>query len=207
MIGLEIRTSKSGRLWPTEHYKGLIDALAQKGAKHDPAIRHPDLAKSLEDLVEERAGRFYPASRSTLALYDDSALAVVIVRRVEPGAEEILLGHVSLPQTVRWESFEFDYFGTIGNRKYEAQSKRNRQVLKTQGTGVLQTDIKQVAMSFQLDASRNNRDLDNLVDPLISFFSALLQPLDCVVAIKETPSSNGKEILRISQEPLSIKVG
>ncbi len=47
MIGLEIKTSKKGRLWPTEYYKVLIDALTRGGAKHNPIEEYLELANVL----------------------------------------------------------------------------------------------------------------------------------------------------------------
>ena len=61
-------------------------------------------------------------------------------------------------------------------------------------------------MSFQLSRERRDRDLDNLVDPLIPFFSAQVRPLDCVFAMKEHPRPSGQEILRISQEHLTLEI-
>ena len=47
MIGVTVATSKRGRLWPTEHWKPLIDSLCRGGAKHDPRLRYPGLARYL----------------------------------------------------------------------------------------------------------------------------------------------------------------
>ncbi len=206
MIGLEIRTSKQGRLWPTGYYKGLIDTLTRGGAKDNPLDRYPELASVLVPLVHERGSRFYPARQTLLSRLDDTALGVIVVRRVQGGDEAVSLGPVSMPRTIGWRAIKCDFFGTIGDSKSEAQSKKNRRTLEVQAEPSLEPHTNSVSMSFQLSGERRDRDLDNLVDPLIPFFSAHIQPLDFVCAVKEAPQPDGNEILRISQDPLSLKM-
>ncbi len=206
MIGIEIRTSKQGQLWPTEYYKGLIDALTRGGTRHDPIDKCPDLAGALVDLVYERGGRFYPAQLILLSQFDDVELDAIVARRVGDGNEAVRIGSVTMPQTDKRLKFTCDFFDTNGDSKAEAQSKKNRRMLEVQAGPSLKRHANRIIMSFQLINERRDRDLDNLVDPLIPFFSAKIQALDCVCAVKEVPQPTGKEILCISQHPLSLRI-
>lgn len=204
MVGLEIKTSKKGHLWPTGYYKVLIDALTRGGAKHNPIEKYPELANVLKDYVCERGGRFYPRDNSPLTRLDDVALDAIIIHRVEHDKEGILIGSVENIRTDTWHEFTFDYFGTIGNSKAETQSKLNRQVLELETAAILIPHVNCISLSFQLSIHRNNKDIDNLVDPLIPFFSANIQPLDYVCVFKEPLLSTQGETLRVSQTQYSV---
>ena len=204
MVGIEIKTSKKGRLWPTGYYKVLIDALTRGGAKHNPIEKYPELANVLKDYVCERGGRFYPTDNSPLSRLDDVALDAIIIHRVEQDEEGILIGPVKNLQTDAWHKFTFDFFGTIGSSKAETQSKQNRQSLELEAASILVPHVNCVSLSFQLRIDRKNKDLDNLADPLIPFFNAYIQSLDYVCVFKEPILSTQGEILRLSQAQHSV---
>ena len=177
MIGLEIQTSKQGRLWPTGYYKTLVDALAKGGARKNSQIIYPDLTKTIGEQIVERMGRYYLAIDTPLAQCDDVAVRVISILRVEQGNESIRIGHVNLPVTDGWEKVSVEYFGTIGNSKYEAQSKKNRALI-TNALAMSPSKLSgKICFSFQLSNQRKDRDLDNLVDAIIPAISKTIDPL------------------------------
>jgi len=200
VVSIEIHTSKNGRLWPTEYWKTLIDSMAREGAKHDPIMRYPDLAESVEPFVELREGRHVPTSGSPLAKKDDVAISVIHVSRVPHGSEHISFGEVSLPDTSEWDSLPFPFFGTIGSSEYEAQTKENRDAIEKAWGDQLTEDAsaKHLSLSFQLSAGRRDRDLDNLADALMPLFNSRLPSLDEILLLKEPPVEAGSEILRMA---------
>lgn len=204
MYCLEINTSKKGRLWPTEYYKIVIDALTRGGAKHSPFDRYPDLSDALDGLVIEREGRYYPQEESPLFNLDDVALSALIIRRVNVGQESICVSAKTNPSTESWHQFCLDYFGTIGDGKAEKQSKRNREILEIETNSIIDPHQNGLSLSFQLNQSRNNRDLDNLVDSLIPFFNSKIPGMDSISVFKEPSRSTQREVLRVLQNCFSL---
>jgi len=200
MPGAEIWTSKSGRLWPTEYWKTLIDALSSGGSKYDPRLKYPDLARQLDAIVEVRGARYYPRAGTVLAIHDDTALRLVLVHRVETGDEGIVFGRAALPNTGCWVSISFPFFGTIGDTRYEVQSKLNCDAIAEQ----LKPQLREVArtstlcLCFQLSANRRDRDLDNLADALMPLFNRHCEDLDHICLVKASAASQDTEVLRIA---------
>ena len=89
MIGVTIATSKRGLLWPTEHWKGLIDSLCRGGAKHSPIDRYPLLAECLAPLVHEYGSRFVPTVASSLSMHDDTVITSLQIVRVKDGHDSV----------------------------------------------------------------------------------------------------------------------
>jgi hypothetical protein len=126
MIGIKVATSKAGCLWPAGHWKPLFDSVCRGGAKSDPRIRYRDLSPYLAPLIRERDGRFYPTSESQCAGGDDTAVSSLQITRVCAGAESLKFYPPESPDVTGWPWFDFSFFGTIGNAKYERQSLQNR---------------------------------------------------------------------------------
>ncbi len=124
MWGIEISTSKPGVLWPGEHWKCLIDALARGGARRDPGLKYPDLRPRLDSLCEERNRRFFPKSGTALEALDDVSVRSIRVRRCRPGAEEVALCQVKMPATDKWHSVQVPFFGTIGGHRGRSRPSR-----------------------------------------------------------------------------------
>jgi len=196
MLTVRIETSTPGRLWAPERWKGLSDALARGGAKHDPRKKYPDLATAVELLVEERSGRFFPRAGTALCADDDTAVRMVLVKRVAAGNESVSLETGTPPDVSGWSSRSFPFFGTIGDSKYEAQSKLNREALAPvffppRGAGSL-------GLAFQLSCERRDRDVDNLADALMPFFNRRISRLHELVLVKLERVPGGMETLRFS---------
>lgn len=172
MIGLTIATSKRGLLWPTEHWKTFIDSLCRGGAKHNPIHRYPPLAECLAALVREHDGRFVPMAASSLAANDDAAITSLKIMRVRDG-EDLVRFHVPvLPDIEGWFRVDVPFFGTIGNRVQEAQTKENVAELRVRASA-LKDGVKPTILHlhFQLSSDRRDRDLDNLGDALMPLFN------------------------------------
>ena len=198
MICLKIQTSKSGRLWPTEYYKTLVDALSEGGSSNNPQEKYPDLRSAITNKIVERMRRYFLAIDSPLADYDDVALRVISIKRVKQGDELIQISHVNLPNTSGWDIVPVKYFGTIGNSKYEAQSNKNRELIAAALTAPPHDLYRKIYFSFQLSNKRKDRDLDNLVDAIIPMISKTINPLDQIVAVKEDSSPKSNEVFRFS---------
>jgi hypothetical protein len=203
ILGVEIWTSKSGRLWPTEYWKSLIDALGSGGAKYDPRLKYPELARQLDAMVEVRSARYYPKAGTVLAIHEDTALRLMLVHRAETGDEGVVLGRAGLPNTECWVSISFPFFGTIGDTRYEVQSKLNRDAIAEQ----LKPQLREIArsstlcLSFELSANRRDRDLDNLADALMPLFNRHSENLDHMCLVKASGASQDTEVLRIACDP------
>lgn len=206
MPGIEIRTSKRGRLWPTEYWKTLIDALCDNGAKHDPRLKNPDLLLQLDAMVEMRGARYCAKGGTVLATHDDTALRLILVHRAPPGGERITLGHATMPATEGWVPISFPFFGTIGNAKYEAQSKLNRDAIAAH----FQPELRETArthtlcLCFRLSDRRRDRDLDNLADALMPVFNRHCAGLDHICLAKDVAGNEEVETLRIGRGPGAI---
>lgn len=186
-------------MWPGEYWKILIDSLTCRGSRNDPRIKYKDLADVLRPLIEERDGRFFPVSGTAIDQMDDSAIGMIEICRVEQGFESINSGCASGDQwpTDRWRQFRCPYFGTIGGRTSEAQTRENRNRLAGETTNYLQgRSSKELGLSFQLSAERRPRDLDNLVDAFMPFFNKHRKSIDRICATKEKPLAVGFELLR-----------
>lgn len=205
MIAVELCTSKSGVLWPSEYYKELIDSLSRGGSKNDPREKYVDLQSVLGKHIEKRTGRYFSTTGSALSKGDDCRLAVFSVRRVPEGQEQLRIGRAQLPDTKQWRRFEFEYFGTIGSSKYEAQSRLNRELLRSRSDEFFDPSSNSLALSFQLSKRRNDRDIDNLVDPLIPLFNKVIGPA-YLLAIKERSSPFPTEHLCLTQEKVSLAI-
>jgi hypothetical protein len=196
MIGVTVATSKRGVLWSTEHWKPLIDSLCRGGAKHDPRLRYPALARYLSPLVREDDGRFFPTSESGLANSDDTAITFLRVVRVKDGEESLSLHHPQIPDTSDWPLFELPYFGTIGNSIQEAQTKSNRVALAARDHELVRHPAPHgLWLHFQLSSERRDRDLDNLGDALMPFFNRLFPKLDEIRMSKSMPHLGPSERL------------
>jgi hypothetical protein len=179
MIGVTIATSKRGLLWPTEHWKALIDSLCRGGGKHNPMHRYPPLAECLAELVHERDGRFVPTPASRLAASDDAAITSLKIMRVRDGQDFVRFHVPVLPDVGDWLRLDVPFFGTIGNRVQEARTRENVAELRVRASalkdGVKPTSLR---IHFQLSSDRRDRDLDNLGDALIPLFNAWFPGLD-----------------------------
>lgn len=214
MVGIEIRTSrqKNLRLWPSEYWKALIDALTVKGSKNDPRIKYRDLTKYLNDVVEVHYGRFYVRLQSQVEYIDDVSLWTTTVRRVNSGEESLIIRQDKLLQTGSWHSIMVDYFGTIGDNKAEAQTKLNKKLVSQKYGKLLKQHCLagRLAVSFQLSTNQKyrasrDRDLDNLADAMMPLFNRHLLPLDSLVILKEPPRHEPGEILRFSFQPVTTE--
>ena len=194
MVEISIGTSKNGVLWPTDYWKDLVDSLARKGAKNDPRAKYVDLAEVLEGLIEVRDGRYFPKRGSALCDLDDTEVRVMRVARVARGSEAVVVMPASLPGTDSWEACIFPFFGTIGNSKYEAQSKLNRADL----TRLIPSrpDLEDLNLSFTRRTARPDRDVDNLFDGLAPFFNAGFPALRRIALVKGEQSELPHEVLR-----------
>ncbi len=204
VVEVSFGTSRGGVLWPTGHWKELVDSLARGGLKKDPRVEYPDLAKALGSLIEVRGGRYCPRLGTALCELDDTDVRVIRVRRVRPGFESVAVGLTELPDTASWSAHEFTYFGTIGNSKYEAQSKLNQAELGRSLPG--QPDLGVLNLSFAISTERKDRDLDNLLDGLAPFFNKAFPSLDEIVLVKENRSARVREVLRHHLGPWSSQV-
>jgi hypothetical protein len=199
MIGVTIATSKHDRLWPTEHWKPLIDSLCRGGAKTDPRTCYPALSFCLSTFVCEANGRFYPTSASQLASGDDTATSFIRVIRVRAGGDSLTFHPPEVPDISGWPLFEFPYLGTIGSSKSESQSKQNRRTLAScEGELFQQPQATGLWLHFQLSATRRDRDLDNLADGLMSFFNKGLPQLAEIRLSKAAPHDGLSERLWVS---------
>ena len=200
MLRLSIETSKSGRIWPTGYWKPLIDSLCRSGARKDPRAIYRDLSFHLKPLICEREGRFYPTSASPLVPSDDTAISFIQVALVRPGDEAIRFPPPKIPDASLWPSFEFPYFGTIGNSKYEEQTKQNRLVLAERQHELFDAQFTPITiwLHFQLSTSRRDRDLDNLADALMPFFNKLLPRLTVVRLSKTASRAQESEVFGVS---------
>ena len=194
MLAIRIDTSSPRRLWSSCWWKQLIDALARGGAEHDPRKEHPDLALALQGMVEERDGRFFPTGNSMLAIEDDIALSMVVLRRVERGHENLVVHDAEPWETSEWSSIDVPFFGTIGNSVYERQTKRNREGL----AGVFQCPgpVSRLGLAFRLSTNRRDRDIDNLADAIMPFFNKHVRRFSEVCVMKLPPSPTECETLR-----------
>ena len=195
MIGLEIATSRHGRLWPSEHWKCLIDSLFAKGSKDDPRLKYRDLP-NLNHLVEEREGRFCPMSDLISSRFDDPHLQFVIIRRAPVGSVSAF-ETTTLPNSSNWPGIAVPWFGTIGDRKAEQQTRRNRQLISDQWPSEWSSS-EFLSLEFVQSPDRLDRDLDNLADSLTPLFSARFQRLQTLRLFKTTSQTKGPEILRAS---------
>jgi hypothetical protein len=200
MFGIEIHTSKHGRLWPTEYWKILFDALTRGGAKNDPTVKYPVLALSLAEITEERLGRYRPKHNQAAGKQDDSSIRLVIVKRVQKGHETVIMSDALAPMTERWASISLPYFGTIGNSKYEAQSKENRAAISVTFDSLIRDGriSRCLGLSFQLSTRKRDRDVDNLADALIPVFNHYIPDLDHLCLVKEQSRPNDSEVLRLT---------
>ncbi len=203
-IAIKISTSKRNRLWPAGHWKVFVDAVTRGGAKHDPRLEYPDLRTALDDLMEARNGRYWPKPGSPFSGADDSALKMLIVHRVKPGSESVRFVTCAVPDLSLWKQVEFPYFGTIGNSKYEAQTKRNREKLASSFTAP--PSPAWLGLAFQLSQERlsargRDRDIDNLADALMPFFNRAVKRFEEIVLVKMPPTNGENEILRYRCRP------
>lgn len=199
MIGARIATSKRGSLWPTEHWKALIDSLCRGGAKHSPVDRYPLLALCLAPLVREHDGRFVPTVASRLATHDDTVITSLEIVRVEGGDDSVCFHEPEMPFIDGWACVEVPFFGTIGSRIQEAQTKANVATIRARA-GKLQHGLTPTSLSlhFQLSSARRDRDLDNLGDALMPFFNGCLPGLTAVRLTKGRPQGGETERMWIS---------
>ena len=126
---LEIKTSKNGLIWPTGYWKTLIDSIFRNGSRNNPLCTYCDFKKYLEGKVIVSSSRYFFPLTKTFSSNDDSILKAISVEKVKPGLEKVQLKqeHHIVPNFD--SNIEFEYFGTIGNKTYESQSKRNRENL------------------------------------------------------------------------------
>jgi hypothetical protein len=118
ITALKISTSKRGRLWPTEYWKPLVDAVTRGGAKHDPRLKCPDLRAALDDLMEVGDGRYWPRAGSPFSGTDDVALRLLAVCRVKPGSESVRFESCELPDFSSWEQIGLPARnGPVANRE------------------------------------------------------------------------------------------
>jgi hypothetical protein len=197
MIGLKIVTTRTGILWPTEYWKCLIDALFMKGSNADPRTRYPDLV-NLNELVQERSGRFFPVGALISSTCDDTQLRFIQVERAtgQFGYVAICESPV-LPDTDSWFNIDVPYFGTIGDRRSEQQIQDNRIALQQCWPPEWQLG-DHFSIEFRLSASRLDRDLDNLADGIMPFFSSMPIKLCSLRLYKSTNARSEHESLHIS---------
>jgi len=205
MLALRISTSRSARLWASEYWKMLLDAISQRGSKRDPRRKYRDLAAALSEIIEERDGRFHSKISTPLSALDDVSLKLMGVRRVESGNEAVELIDLDPPTTTKWQSIDFPYFGTIGDSKYEAQTKRNRTLL----SDVFKPSEEPawLGLAFELSLQRmseggRDRDVDNLADALMPFFNSKVRRFGEIWLIKLPPAPAPTEALRFCCRPL-----
>ena len=194
MIGVTIATSKRGLLWPTEHWKVLIDSLCRGGAKHNPLSRYPSLGECLAPLVRKDRGRFVPTVASGLATHDDTVITSLQIVRVKDADDSVRFHDPVLPHVDGWVCVEVPFFGTIGSRTQEAQSKENRATIRARA-GELQRGVEttNLHLHFQLSKDRRDRDLDNLADALMPSFNRLFPGLTEVRMSKSPPQGGETE--------------
>jgi hypothetical protein len=199
LIGLTISTSKRGLLWPTEHWKCLIDSLCQGGSKHDPRLQYPVFTQCLAPLVREDNGRFFPTAESWLVAHDDTAISFLRITRVPEGDDEVCLHVPMTPDIEGWPVFEFPYFGTIGSSISEAQTSENVAMLRARADELTQHPRPTLLqLHFQLSGERRDRDLDNLGDALMPFFNGLFPGLVDIRLTKGPPRPGQAERLWVS---------
>jgi hypothetical protein len=208
MIGITIATSKPGCLWPSAHWKPLIDSLCRGGAKSDPCLHYPALSRCLSPLVRETNGRFFPTSESKLARSDDTGVTFLQVIRVKTGADSLAFHPPNMPDTSGWPMFEFPYFGTIGDSKHERQTNENRLALAAREDELIRQPMAEgLWLHFQLSAERRDRDLDNLTDALMPFFNRLFPKLAEVRLSKAAPHIGSSERLWVSTAWAPFRAG
>jgi hypothetical protein len=202
MLAVEIRTSKSGRLWPTGYWKTLFDSLACKGSKNDPRIANRDLTEFLEPQTQPRTGRYFLHLCSPLAEHDDSTVQFISVFRVPAGTESITVGRVLLDWDAWSPPIDVPYFGTIGNSKYEAQSKLNGVKIIAQCEALFDRCLvsRSLGLGFQMSNERRERDLDNLGDGLMTAINARCKSIDHLCLVKLEPVICNQEFLRLTSE-------
>ena len=59
--------------------------------------------------------------------------------------------------------------------------------------------------SFQLNTARRDRDLDNLVDALMTYFNTVMDRLDCVCLQEWDPVDGEPELLRYTVSPKVVE--
>jgi hypothetical protein len=199
VIGVTIATSKRGLLWPTEYWKALIDSLCRGGAKHSPIDRYPLLASCLAPLVREHGGRFVPTAASSLATHDDTVITSLEIVRVKDGDDSVCFHEPVVPHIDGWACVEVPFFGTIGSRIQEAQTKANVATIRARA-GELQRGVKPTSLRlhFQLSSARRDRDLDNLGDALMPLFNGWFPGLTEVRLTKGRPQGGETERMWIS---------
>jgi hypothetical protein len=138
-------------------------------------------------------GRFYLPLSPEIATKDDADLRLINIRRAARGQERIQIEEAYLPDTSRWQSWEIPFFGTIGNSRYEEQSKRNQSLLQRQ---ILFNALRpEVTLAFTLSLSRRDRDLDNLMDGIAPLWNRLFPGLHSITLVKEVSHDNQMERL------------
>jgi|SoiMethySBSTD1v2_1073268.scaffolds.fasta_scaffold178504_4 hypothetical protein len=208
MIGVTIATSKQGLLWPTEHWKTLIDSLCRGGAKHNPIHRYPLLAQCLAPLVCEHGGRFLPTAASRLAASDDTAITSLKIVRVKDGEDSMGFHIPELPDVEGWSCLDVTYFGTIGSRVQEAQTKSNVAALRARAN-----ELKRGAKStslwlhFRLSSDRRDRDLDNLADALMPLFNGWFPGLTEIHLSKGPPQPGEIERMWLDAPLTPVRLG
>jgi hypothetical protein len=205
MISLQIVTTRSGLLWPTEHWKCLIDALFMKGSNADPRTKYRDLL-NLNDLVQDRSGRFLPVDGLISSKCDDTQLRLIHVHRGTSENGGVSIFNTSdLPDTKSWFVVEVPCFGTIGDRKSELQIADNRNTVQQ----IWPSDWPQsdhLSLEFRLSSDRSDRDIDNLADGIMPFFSGKFPNLQALRMFKSTHNGSDSESLRISSEPFNTNL-
>lgn len=197
--GIIVKTSKSNALWPTEYWKTLFDSVFIHGSKNNPYEKHPDLQGFLSEKIHHD-DRYYLQLDSDLQNQDDSKLKFINIVRVSPGKETILITTFNEINTDDWHVIKFPYFGTIGDSKYELQTKKNGQEIETAyyDTLIENSESKNLSLSFQLNEGRKDRDVDNLADALMPFFNRKIRGIENLFLMKEDRIKENYEILRFS---------
>lgn len=176
-----------------------------KGSYADPRSEYRDLL-NLNDLVQDRRGRFLPVDGLISSKCDDTQLRLIHVHRGTSESGRVSFFNTpALPDTNSWFVVEVPCFATIGDRKSELQIKDNRNTVQH----IWPSDWPQsdhLSLEFRLSSDRTDRDLDNLADGIMPFFSAKFPNLQALRLLKSTHTGCDSESLRISSEPFNTNL-
>ncbi len=204
---VHIQTSIAGNLWTVELWKVLIDALARKGSKSNPCHRYIDLAPFLQEYLSHIEGRYFLQGINNDSFGDDSKIRSIVIKKCTKGSERVRCAMARLEGASQCIGIEFHYFGTIGDSKYEEQSKANREKLKLELAERFerwnaQERPKALTLWFQLRDGKKDRDLDNLADALMPTISDKIKGIDMIRLVKLNCSKANNEQLYINCEPI-----
>jgi len=202
MLILEIKTSKSNLIWPSGYWKTLIDSIFKNGSINNP-VSYLDLKQYLGDKVSFNSSRYYIELSRYSSNNDDSSLKAISIEKVTSGSEKLVLKQIDKidPSKNNFSEIDFDYFATIGNKKYELQTRKNREKLNNsyKDTFLKNKDILYLSLFFKLQKNnRRDRDLDNLVDAIIPEFNKYFHGVKKIFVCKDIKNNLDRETLYFS---------